>query len=302
MQHNQPKPNRIETDRPDKLSRRGALAWAGLGAVGSQGVSGWGIWAWEKWSKRAIDVDLLEIFPSFASTQLSKGEHHPKRKFHPDVRVALDEMTSILMNCRSPSELPVEALPEVNRDGNIVLLGGPISNELTRELHGHTISTEEKVSEFPNNRRGFRWHFGYPERSHDDPTFGRYVDGAFTQTWPKFIVDTKASAESTRRLGSGLDPQTGLITSDYLLITVQPNTLGSHATGNTIIEISDLQGQGDKAFPRLLQNKDAMRDLANEVKGMRYFQALYSVPVEHNIGSNSTEPGLPKRIGVFSLL
>lgn len=293
-------PNHTGTDKPENASRRGALAWVGIGAIASQGISGWGTWAWEKWSKRVIDVDPLEIFPSFASTQLSKGEHHPERGFHSDVRVALDEMTSILIARRSATELPLEALPEVNRDGNIILLGGPISNELTRELHGHTISPEKKVSKLPNSRMGFRWHFGYPEQSTADPTFGRYVDGVFARTWPKFVIDTKANTDSTRYLESGYDPQTGLITSDYLLITVQPNTLGSHATGNTIVEISDLQGQGDKAFPRLLQNPNAMRDLADAVKGMRHFQALYSVPVKH-ITNKSTEPELPERIGVFNL-
>ena len=271
----------------------GPLQWI-AGAVGS-GVLG--NFAYDALVKKEVTVDLLDLFPSFDKTQLVPGSHHPAEGFHPDVLAALNGLAPILNGLQPTKYVEFRSLPAPDLSKDLLLLGGPISNELSLKLHGHTFSGK-KISPLPNQRSGFRWHFFYPEPTFGEPAYSRYVSGQLLPKMRKAIVDTRAPSNANvfdSRCGDD-----GLISTDYLLITVQPNPF-ANGNGSTVVEVADLQGQGDKAFSRLLANDAARRELQTELRSSRHFQALYEVPVVHNSSRAETMPGIPKLRGIAPL-
>ena len=281
-----------------KVSRRqvvmaGSLKWlitaSAGGAIGN--------FTYDRLTRREADADLKDFLPSFARSQLVPGSHHPEERFHPDVYDALCSLSAVLVGSKTPECVDFERLPSPNTSGDLLLLGGPISNELSRQLHGHTM-VGKKISPLPDARSGFRWHFYYPEAVPGEPAYSRYVAGRLEPKMRKAIVDSKAPA-SANTIDSRCNPD-GSIANDFLLVTVQPNSLGL-GSGTTIIEIADLQGQGDRACAALLQNEAARRELLAKLGSAKYFQALFDVPVLHDSKTASSSPGVPKLVGVSPL-
>ena len=209
------------------------LKW--LGGATASGVIG--NFAYDKIPKSNTHIELEDLLPSFSQSQLVPGSHHPEEGFHPDVYDALCGLTSILVGPNPTQCVNFIDLPVPSRSGNLLLLGGPISNELSRELHGHTL-VNKKISILPTIRSGFRWHFYYPQSVPGEPPYSRYVSGRLEPKMRKAIIDTKAP-DSAKEIDSqcGAD---GLIATDYLLITVQPNTL-VRGSGTSIILDSSLK-------------------------------------------------------------
>jgi hypothetical protein len=278
---------------------------AGVAAVGS--VSGTAakravFFLWDKLEARVADVDVADLFPEWRDAQVVPGRHHPVDGFHPDIVDALRELAPLIPRADLPIVLGSDAdLPSANPRGNLVLIGGPISNVLSSRLHGHHFDGR-KISVNPVTSTSLRWHFHYPFPRDDDPPFSRYVGGSLREkTMAKALVDSHSSGALGMPRFSKVDNDTGRIESDLLLITVLPNTLGSRATGATIIDVADLQGQGDKAFAVVLQDHLLRRELYNATKGKRYFQALYHVPVLHDDASRTTRPGMPQLADIHVL-
>lgn len=283
------------TNLPHNFARRlvvvaGLAKWLGAAATG--GVVG--NFAYDALTKREEKVELLHLFPSFDATQLVPGSHHPEEGFHPDVLAALNGLLPMLNALRRTTPVDFKMLPVPDRSKDLLLLGGPISNELSRELHGHAF-TGSKISPLPTRRSGFRWHFFYPDLVAGEPPYSRYVSNTFRSTMRKALVDTKAP--SSARLVDSRTGADGFIANDYLLITVQPNSV-VEGSGTTIVEVADLQGQGDKAFATVLATEALRRELHSGIKAAKSFQALYEVPVQHNNLKRTTSPGVPKLVGL----
>lgn len=283
-----------QRDRPS-IKRRlvvmaGPMRWLGattLGVVGN--------FAYEKLFKREDPVEAFDLFPSLSQAQLIPGSHHPDEGFHPDIYDALSALTAKLVTSKPYTSLDFQSLPAPNKGGHLLLLGSPISNELTLQLHGHTFAGR-KISVNPSNRSGFRWHFCYPESEARELSYSRYVFGRLEPKMRKIIIDERAPISANEYSSSCNDD--GTISNDYLLITVQQNTF-SKGSGTSIIEVSDLQGQGAKAFPMILENEAARRELKSKLGASKYFQALYEVPVAHDSIKRTTSAGLPKLVDVF---
>lgn len=282
---------------PQQVNRRqvvmaGALKWL-LGAAGTGVI---GNFTYERLTKKEVHVDLLDLYPSFSKTQLVPGSHHPDEGFHPDVYDAMCGMATLVGQGPTTST-SFGALPTPNLTGDLLLLGGPISNELSCRLHGHSY-TNRKITPLPENRSGFRWHFYYPEPVPMEHAYSRYVSGKRDPKWRKAIIDTKLPV-SANEIDSRCEDD-GSISNDYLLITVQPNTFAP-GSGTSIVEVADLQGQGDKAFSTLFANEAARHELKAELRFTKYFQALYEVPVVHDSKAATTSPGTPRLVGVSPL-
>lgn len=283
-----------------RYTRRGFLAFGKtfLWAAATAGMSGWGVAVCDKINEGELrPVDVADLLPSWADIQIVPGSHHPVLGYHPDIQIALDRLARIVPRTlpvvgRSVNELP---LPDFGRD--LILVGGPVSNVLSEQIHGYSFHGD-KISPMPFRETGLRWCFHYPHKSDSDPLLRRYVAGEVRPSMPKGVVDLNAHSPLDCPMYPSYDPETERIQSDYLLVTVLPNQFGARSTGATLIDVADLQGQGDKAFACIMEKEELRRELGTRVGRNRYFQALYRVAVHHDDHLRETTPGAIELIDV----
>ncbi len=244
----------------------------------------------DKLKSEAVEVE--DLFPYWSEVQVVPGQQHPVFGFHPDTKNALESLAPLARRSEPLVTGGLDSSPRPDPSRELVLIGTPITNPISTRLHGYRFEGP-KISVQPNRDTGLRWCFYYPIQRYNDPLSIRYVYGEPQPTMPKAIRDRKASKPLTQNLFSRHD-DAGFIRSDYLLLTVVPNSLLGQSTGSTIIDVSDLQGQGTKTFAKILRSSDKRKELAKAVKGKRYFQALYEVPVSHDFNEYTTTPGEPK--------
>jgi len=290
------------SDPKSKITRRGVFTVLGKMLM----AGGWVFFLYDRlkdfMSWRSSIVGIEDLFPMWPNVQVVPGSHHPVDGYHPDIQIALERLTPLVPRSdpiiiKGANELP---LPDLSRD--LVLIGGPVSNVISlMNVHGYSYSGN-KISVRPVRRTGFRWCFHYPFPSDDDLPSFRYVAGKLRSTMPKALVDTRASGSLAEPRFCKLDQKTGRIQSDYLLLTVMPNRIRHDFTGSTIIDVADLQGQGDKVFADVLRDSASRSELAKAVRRKRYFQALYEVPVSHDDSQCTTTPGTPRLLDVHLLV
>jgi excisionase family DNA binding protein len=292
--------NRLTHPTPSSgLSRRAFLALGKAVAIGS---SGWIFVLYQKLEKiRSSPVEVSDLFPRWPDIQVVPGSHHPVDGFHPDIQIALERLAPLVPRVDPVVIAGADALPPADLARDLVLIGGPISNSISLDLHGYQYD-RDKISVQPVRNTGLRWCFYYPNQCDDDPQFRRYVAGKLRATKPKALMDRCASGMLSQPRFSAVERGTDRIQSDYLLVTVVPNTLARSATGSSIIDVADLCGQGDKTFGDLLRDADSRRELALAVKGRPYFQALYEVSVTHDDAKAETTPGAPRLVDVQVLV
>lgn len=286
------------------MTRRAALA-SGARAVAGKfllaGAGGWVFIAWDGLKARwAAEVEVNDLFPRWAEVQVVPGRHHPIDGYPPDVKIALDRLTPLIPRSHPVVTVGLDHLPSANLAGELVLIGGPVANMLSRQLHGYRFSNN-KLSVRPMRKTGFRWCFSYPYRKAEDPHFSRYIGGELRETMPKAIIDLHGTGPMAVPRFSAVDPESGKIRSDFLLLTVTPNTLLRYSSGSSIVDVTDLQGQADKVFADLLLDDGRRVELAKAVRRKRHFQALYEVPVMHDDRKRETRPGVPTLIDVHVL-
>ena len=263
------------------------------------GFHGYVFHLWEKYEHlKHSRVPLQDLFPMWETVQVVPGTHHPVFGYHHDVQMALENLVPLVPRSHPVVTARLKDLRPANKAGNLVLIGGPITNDISLRIHGYEFDKNMKISIKPVGNTGLRWLFYYPFKRPDDPSFSRYDEGMLRETMPKAIMDQRASGMLAAPRFSGVDYSTGMITSDFLLVTVIPNTLLRSSTGSSIIDIADLHGQGDKVFAELLRDNDRRRELHESVGRQRYFQALYEVPVTHDESTRETTPGSPRLLDV----
>lgn len=282
----------------DRGRRKALMA---LGKFFCLGMSGWIFVCYDKLqpylSQRLVEIE--DLFPWWPDVQVVPGSHHPVYGYHSDVRIALEQLTPLLRVTKPLLVRELNELPSSDLARDLLLIGGPVANAISLKVHGYQYSGK-KISVDRVEDTGLRWSFHYPYKTDDDPSYSRYVDGRLEPKMPKALVDHHASAPLAQPRYCPIDSHTGRIRGDYLLVTVVPNKLTSYSTGSTIIDVADLQGQGDKVFPILLD--DSHRgELAGAVKGKSYYQALYEVAVKHDDEFCVTFPGPPRLIDVHIL-
>jgi hypothetical protein len=265
------------------------------------GISGWVFFLYEKLGGlRSEAIEIEDLFPNWSDFQVVPGTHHPVYGYHPEIQTALESLAPLMRRLDPVVMAGADALPPADLARELMLIGGPVSNAISSRLHGYRYAGR-KISVRPYKHTGLRWCFYYPYQRDDDPKSIRYIFGKLQPTMPKGIIDLNASRLLAPPRFSRFDEATGLIRSDYLLLTVVPNSLCRYSTGSTIIDVADLQGQGQQVFADILRFSDRRKELANALRGKRYFQALYEVPVSHDDQKRTTTPSEAKLIDVHVL-
>jgi hypothetical protein len=278
-----------------------------IGSIVTAGISGWGLFMWDRWaSDRSHNarIEIGQLFSEWNDINLVPGTAHPQFGFHPDIVEAQDKLIKLIHKDKMKTEFrSLVDLPAVDRNRNLLLIGGPISNRTSREWQG--FMRDQHSGTLTRSRRhpyGLRWEFLYPSSKNYAMQVRRYVCGQLVSTSQKFIEDAQATHVARERCGS-VDAETGKLTGDVLLISYLPNILSASSEGNAIVDVADLHGQGDKAFARILQEDSLRLELyeATRKRGFRFFQALYEVPVYHQDDIKHTDSGNPRLIDVFRL-
>jgi hypothetical protein len=309
----------VLAERGTSLTRRTAVA--GLAGAAGAVIAAVGlsplrkVFVWSGLGELSVEpnVEMQDLFPSWGSVQIVPGNRHPDFGFHPDiVTVMTDMLNERVMIGKFANISEIDRLEEPNCDGDMLLIGGPVSNGYSRLWRGFEM-IDKRLIRRGNPNGGMRWEFNYPDLGENPVMPVRFVDGKPKSTWIKEIVDHKTG--EIRRSQWSLDmpiaiTEGGLplgatprwLEQDFLLITCRPSPWTREA-GRMVIDIADLHGQGDKAFVRILTDKDLRRELleATVKRGVHSFQALYSVRVRHQFERRQTHPDVPRLIAVHAL-
>ncbi|MCK5613304.1 hypothetical protein KAR91_66145 [Candidatus Pacearchaeota archaeon] len=191
---------------------------------------------------------------------------------HPDDVLAGSTLERVGIAGIEKLEIVDSLFPLESFTGNIVALGGPMSNYLSRQVLDYI-----PVSNAPED--------GFAKRN-SKPFFELPYEYAYSHT--KSYTKLK-----TERIDAGsvlhdlehdtlLLPNTdssGHLTSDYLLITVLPNILSKKAydEGNKMIVFAGTHGVGTRAIELLFQDTSVLQTLVRKVHGVNYWQAVIEV-------------------------
>jgi hypothetical protein len=284
------------------ISRRGLLTWItafGTG-VGVTLAAGRLLLYWERLSPlpsipvlpsgtpSANPVDWFNLlFGSWDRYSVVPGRHHkdyvPKRVIHPDIKAGADSLiTALSYNASKLIPTNEDEMPPTRVKDPLILIGGPFSNSCTRKWQGYYSPKSGILQDKPlPGDLTLRWRFNYnvPLSPGEGPA--RFVDGELHRSRRYTVTDAKSS-QYVRPSTFGEDY---MLSIDWLIVSYIPNTL--NPTGNnSIIDASDLHGQGNKAFGMLLNDASRLNELVkklteNNIRPGQHFQALYRVHVTH---------------------
>jgi hypothetical protein len=287
------------TDKDENVSRRGLLTW--ITRVGTSGLLvGVALHYWDRLSPppripvlpggrpSANPVDWFNLlFGNWDHYSVVPGRHHKdyisKRVIHPDIKAGADSIiTPLSHNTTILVPTSEDNMPRTQLSDPLILIGGPFSNYCTRRWQGYH-SPKSGILKYkqPPGSLSLRWHFDYnvPQAPGEGPA--RFVDGELHRSRLYTVIDNKFS-QHVRPSKFGVDY---MLTTDWLIVSFIPNTL--NPTGNnSIVDASDLHGQGNKAFGMLLNDAFRLEELVERLKHKnirpgRHFQALYNIVVEH---------------------
>jgi hypothetical protein len=228
---------------------------------------------------------LEELFGPLYAYSASPGidnKDFPER-IHPDI---LEPYSSILRLWEGTGRVltPVSAkdLPVLNLGDFILLIGGPVSNKISRTWQGYRRSPATGYVEYVGRDLPRRWRFLYDLGDSKENGPARFVDGKLHRSWPQAILDTSNETGPRRASVTGADR---MLVNDWLLVSFVPNTF-DYSRGASFLDASDLHGQGNKAFAELLNDPLRLDELTKRLndRGIRprqHFQALYQVDVKH---------------------
>jgi hypothetical protein len=230
---------------------------------------------------------LRQLFGEWTYYEAAPGKDHrdynQQRIIHPDILAPFRSMLR-LWDRQGHQLIPTkeEQLPEINPEESLVLIGGPVSNVYARQWQGYSQSPSTGIFQFtdPSVRRRWRFEYDLNESKDQGPT--RFIDGKLHRAWPQAIADQQEGCLIRPKV-QGADR---LLAEDWLLLSFVPNVFAP-GRGSTIVDASDLHGQGNKAFGQLVNDIDRLHELVLLIKSRNirpgeYFQALYRVDVAHD--------------------
>ncbi len=277
------------------------------------GSSGFLVKIWDEYisSKKPEIPTFNEMFTEWKTFELVPGRIHPKYGFNQQIHPDIIEAESEIANLIIPTNVDYEyvkwsLLPKPLYENNLFLIGGPLSNDLSRNWRGFSVnSTKDKTGQLylPNGMQNeMRWEFLYSEYDGFSSKPVRYVDNKEYESEPKFLLDSHNNS-TLNQINAKLEPGTNKILSDFLLITYIPNILPGGSKSFSILDIADLHGLGDQAFA-LIAKDEGLRTQFYEAtfkKGIRKFQVLYEVPVYHDNILKKSFPKKPRIIDVHKI-
>lgn len=253
--------------------------------------------AWDELRKpdRNPVPNLDEIFGKCTNLDLVPGNDHPRVPhgiLHPDILEAQKLWADRLLSGEC-NWIELDRLPKPRPEASQILLGGPITNPRSRELHG----IERGTNGFRSVRTTkLRWAPDYPPIvGMPSPVFRRYISGDLKDAYAKYIIDRNAT-EEYRVCATKKNVDNLLIQEDFLLVTRIPN---DRNPAESIVDILELHSQGHKAFACALDSDEFRSQFWNAISAgrrvpARAFQLLYRVPVKHDHDKRLTIPLLPE--------
>jgi hypothetical protein len=184
---------------------------------------------------------------------------------HPDDLAAFRAIADpALAYCAENNLLEIVEAMDTQLERNLVLIGSPEAEPLTRLAFGYKRIKDEPGFEYAGNTIDlpFRWHED-PRDIHG--TCRRWVAGHGWTTRPNWpLISGSAMAES--RLIPKVDNE-GVLATDWLLVTVTPNFFTRKALdeGKVIISVAGTHGTGTRAFKLLLRDARAIKQIAEVV-------------------------------------
>lgn len=170
-------------------------------------------------------------------------------------------------------------------DGNIICIGGPVSDPVSRlcfETHGDRYSqvrTDNPTLDLP---------FLY-EPSFQCGTGKRFVGGEV-----KEVKNWSLSIDGERLPPPDVDSR-GYYISDYLMVTKVPNFLNRDAfvQGKSIVVIGGIHGTGTEAIKLLINDQSQLIRILNSCQGADFFQSLFLVSGIDHVGSQNNGESYP---------
>jgi hypothetical protein len=223
------------------------------------------------------------IFDDWFSHLIVPGIAHPAfKEIHPDIKESCNTISKswIKEGVKCITKLSDKRLASVRSNNSLLLIGGPISNMLAREWQGFRRNPKTKIIEFTNSfsiKR--RWRFQYRFEDNPKNKIIRYVNKSPHRSMPQAIKDEKTNEYRWPR-----GDKEGFLHFDWLIISFVKSVWDKTGRAN-IIDVSDLHGQGNKAFSDLMNSYEQLSALfycldKNGLRG-QHFQALYKIIVEH---------------------
>ncbi len=305
-----------EPGKPSRLSRRRLLiAGAGLVVVSGKNIAENLVSAalWDAYGAKVRFAfrdfwpadpphrtsEPQRIFRDWEQVEVVPGRLHPDYlgQIHPDIVAAQRVLIPTLVNDPSSvAAVDAKVLPDASslpRSASVLLIGGPVTNQASRALHGfrRVDGLMASVAPLPE----LRWRFEYLALRQG--RVRRYVSGSrtgdSTESWGKRVVDTHTGTSYQAQVDDN-----GFMTTDLLLVTHVPVP-----TRSSVIDVADLHGQGDIAFGMAMGNPEWVQDLGrlSDRNKSPYFQALFRVGVRHDHSAALTSCSLPELIGFSAI-
>jgi len=226
---------------------------------------------------------ITRLFGIKDKVGLRPGGEHPAfgNYLHPDDREALFYITGLINNPKLKAHQKWIGI--VDPAYNIICLGGPVSNFVTRQNMGYQRKGDEflRVSDFPID---FPFLFDLSKEKSRQIT-KRYTGGKVHKeyNWPVITPSGLLNSKIKE----------GWLEENYLIITRMPNLSNKIAwkERKDLIVISGAHGTGTRAVELLFENEKALKSIAEEVGEARYHQSLLRVPeIIHDAQRHDTLP------------
>lgn len=183
---------------------------------------------------------------------------------------------------RRPDDMmvPPDALKSMNFSGDLILLGGPLANKLTRAVLGQDGRSELTVGDPARPALRFPFHFDimrdqnafangiYREKPEHTPS------GSTTRRAPVWVV----YRDGKRWFWPDVDKDHAIRT-DALVITSLPNVLhaDSFKNGSRITILSGAHGTGMRSVFNLVRRRRLLEDVINRARGLTAWQAVIKI-------------------------
>lgn len=171
-------------------------------------------------------------------------------------------------------------------EDNVVLIGSPGSEGLSRLIFGYEESSDQRL-QFVGDVLDLPYHWEEDSTQVTGDCLRLQPDGRTSRrpNWP--IISARERVPYRPRTDNE-----GFLTSDYLLVSMLPNflTIEGNERGRTILSVGGSHGVGTRAIERLLMDTKLMSELLTKYQDGKspHFQALFEAcSVVHSARSGS---------------
>lgn len=215
---------------------------------------------------------------------------------HPDDKEAMATLERLGAEVSKNFDLVNEVIGPKNHEGNLICLGSPMSNYISKQIMSYRNVSENNMLDGLiriQDKSPFDLRFEYIfETAHlmKEGITRRYV-GSKEHGVPNWSVRDNQTNDI-------LIPKTieNNLSSDFLLISVLPNIFSQKAYSNKqrVIVIGGTHGVGTKSIELLFKNKTILETIVKKVGAAPYWQSLISISDTFN--DQTTKRTVPREL------